>query len=270
LAVARWRQALVRVRRISVQPPFRGAEPFGPADAEWFFGRERLVAELTTVVRERQSAGRPLAVIGRPGAGTSSVLGAGLLPALAGRGLMMTPGDSPCRRLADLLCAAACVPADRVDMAIHRRPDNLAGLLDGTSPVVVVDRFEEISELDATTRSVFVRALTSLSSGGVPVVIATRADVRVSVPRRLVVDPILVGRMTDVELVSSVESPARRARLTLERGLTDELLTGVSHLSEPLRTLSCRLLATWRCRRSSVLTLAAYRHARQVASSWTT
>ena len=60
--------------------PFKGLASFEVADAPYFFGRERLVAELVA-----RLVGAPLlGVVGPSGSGKSSVLRAGLLPALAG------------------------------------------------------------------------------------------------------------------------------------------------------------------------------------------
>lgn len=58
--------------------PYVGLAAYGPEDAEWFCGREQLVATLT----ERVTRQRSLTVVGASGAGKSSVLRAGLLPAV--------------------------------------------------------------------------------------------------------------------------------------------------------------------------------------------
>jgi len=58
--------------------PFKGLAPFEAADAEYFFGRERLVAEIIA-----RLVGTPLlGIVGASGSGKSSVLRAGVLPAL--------------------------------------------------------------------------------------------------------------------------------------------------------------------------------------------
>ena len=67
--------------------PYRGLLPFDEAHAEVFYGRERLTAELVG----KLAAGGLVIVTGASGAGKSSLLRAGLLPALA-RGLQL-PGS---------------------------------------------------------------------------------------------------------------------------------------------------------------------------------
>ena len=81
--------------------PFMGLAPFDAAHAEYFFGRERLVAELVA-----RLVGSPLlAVIGPSGSGKSSAVRAGLLPALADGAL---PGSERWRQV---LHAAGRAPA---------------------------------------------------------------------------------------------------------------------------------------------------------------
>ena len=63
--------------------PYRGLLPFRERDAGLFFGRERFVKELEQKVG-RRTATDVVAVIGRSGSGKSSVVYAGLFPALRG------------------------------------------------------------------------------------------------------------------------------------------------------------------------------------------
>ncbi|MEV4897178.1 hypothetical protein AB0K48_48330, partial [Nonomuraea sp. NPDC055795] len=74
--------------------PYLGLAAFRQQDAGRFHGRERLVERVRTMVSER----RFVAVLGASGSGKSSLLRAGLLPALAGRPtLVLTPGAHPLR-----------------------------------------------------------------------------------------------------------------------------------------------------------------------------
>src|SRR5690242_5457527 len=70
--------------------PFKGLAPFESDDAEFFFGRERLVDELLA----RLSDTSLLAVVGPSGSGKSSLLRAGLLPALESDALLVRPEDA--------------------------------------------------------------------------------------------------------------------------------------------------------------------------------
>jgi WD40 repeat protein/DNA-binding SARP family transcriptional activator len=70
------------------EPPFKGLQYFDESDADLFFGREqltaRLVARLNPAPRpeDRWGGGRFLAVVGASGSGKSSIVRAGLIPAL--------------------------------------------------------------------------------------------------------------------------------------------------------------------------------------------
>ena len=74
------------------EPPFRGLLYFDEADAPLFFGREALTARLVEAVCQR----RLLAVIGASGSGKSSVVRAGLVPALRRGGRVHPDGPSLC------------------------------------------------------------------------------------------------------------------------------------------------------------------------------
>ena len=103
---ARARRARRTRTTAPVRCPFKGLASFDVADAPYFFGRERLVAELVA-----RLVGAPLlGVVGPSGSGKSSVVRAGLLPALGGRRAarkrgrgrrsLIRPGEHPLRELA--------------------------------------------------------------------------------------------------------------------------------------------------------------------------
>src|SRR5262249_28398786 len=69
--------------------PFKGLAPFEPADSEFFFGRERLVDELVA----RLDDVALLALVGPSGSGKSSLLRAGLLPALGREWVIVRPSE---------------------------------------------------------------------------------------------------------------------------------------------------------------------------------
>jgi WD40 repeat protein len=70
--------------------PYPGLAPFEERDAAWFFGRDDLIVELVNALDERVYGNTPLVVAGVSGAGKSSVLRAGLIPALEAGGLTET------------------------------------------------------------------------------------------------------------------------------------------------------------------------------------
>ena len=84
--------------------PYRGLEPFREEDAAFFCGRDDAIRELAARVQEHAF----VAVVGPSGSGKSSLVFAGLMPALRRQGrtamwdvVMLRPGKSPLRALAE-------------------------------------------------------------------------------------------------------------------------------------------------------------------------
>ena len=113
--------------------PYRGLLPFGESDAEVFYGRERLAAELAVKLAARAAGGGLVVVTGASGSGKSSLLRAGLLPILA-RGqqvpgsdrwprIVMTPTKDPLTELAARLAAVGGPDALAVREGLAGHPD---------------------------------------------------------------------------------------------------------------------------------------------------
>ncbi|MFG2994474.1 helix-turn-helix domain-containing protein [Streptomyces sp. NPDC048257] len=172
--------------------PYRGLPAFTAREARWFFGRERATAELIERLFERIGDG-PLMLLAPSGAGKSSLLNAGLVPALRRGGFPMpgsaswpvlrfTPTAHPLEELLD--CAAKVLGGDPGVTAgeVRDRPDALLEAVrrlslrppadgpDRTSPpprpVLLVDQFEELFTLcsDEGERRAFVRVLCALAA----------------------------------------------------------------------------------------------------------
>jgi WD40 repeat protein len=224
---ARWR-AVADGQAPSERAPYRGMAGFRGEDADLFFGRERLVAELADRVRRFPVT----VVLGASGAGKTSLLAAGLAPALAElRPVIMTPGARP------------SVP-DR------------AGLL-------VVDQFEELYTLCAEEDRV--RFLDDvLSRADLRLVVSVRADYygrcaeHPALADALRVNQVLVGPMDADELRDAVTRPAAEVGLSVERALVATVLQEAKGRAGVLPLLSHAMLETWRRRRGTVLTLAGF------------
>jgi len=159
--------------------PYRGLLPFDQEHAGVFFGRQQLTAELIAKLAGRLAGPSMVVVSGASGAGKSSLLHAGLLPALtAGIELegasgwprvVMTPTGDPLTELATRLAAlghgdAAAVrhrlaaDPDRAHLVVGQAIMDGAGRGNGTRPpaavrpgrlLLVVDQFEEVFTLAA-------------------------------------------------------------------------------------------------------------------------
>ncbi|MGH3078898.1 MAG: protein kinase domain-containing protein [Gaiellaceae bacterium] len=245
--------------------PFKGLASFEPVDAEYFFGRERLVAEL---VARLVGAGF-LGIVGPSGSGKSSVLRAGLLPALAGgvlpgsegwRRLLMRPGEHPMEELRRILVSGANDPLSEA----------LAALPEGGRLLLAVDQLEELFTACRSDgeRGAFADMLARAAAdpeGRAIVVAALRADfygrlaAYAELAELLGGNQVLVGPMQASELRRAVELPASRVGLRVEPELTDALVDDVEGEPGALPLLSTALLELWQKRDDDALTLAAYR-----------
>jgi hypothetical protein len=246
--------------------PYKGLGRYEPDDAGFFYGRERLVAELVTHIVGAGLVG----VVGPSGSGKSSLVRAGLLPALADgmlpgsdswRQVLMRPGEHPLRVLAEvgdhhsLSGAGGDTPLLR-QLAGHERV------------LLVVDQFEEAFTIcrDAAERAAFLATLAEAARADnlVTVVVAVRADyyghcaADPDLASLLAANHLLVGPMSSGELRRAVELPARRAGLQLEPGLAEAMIGEVADEPGGLPLLSCALLESWQHRHGRTLTLAAY------------
>ena len=270
--------------------PYKGLGRYEPDDAGFFFGRERLVAELVTHLVGAGLVG----VVGPSGSGKSSLVRAGLLPALADgvlpgsdrwRQVLMRPGEHPLRELAEVGDHPGA-PADAGQSnasADGRTGDNpsLPGA-GGDLPLpramarqervlLVVDQFEEAFTIcrDEVERARFLATLAEAAQAdnSVTVVVAVRADyyghcaANPALASLLAANHVLVGPMDAGELRRAIELPARRAGLQLEPGLAGAMISEVAEEPGGLPLLSCALLESWQHRHGRTLTLTAYEQA---------
>ena len=272
-------------------PPYKGLQYFDEADAEHFLGREKLTATLAGRLRET----RFLAVIGASGSGKSSVVRAGLIPALrAGKQLadgslppsgshqwlirIMTPTEFPLDALAaavlpDANPEAVTALRDRMVDAPSALADFAAGPEGAGQPrlMLVVDQFEEVFSLvrHEETRRAFMDNLVAAATTGdrVMVVIVLRADfydrcAQYEGLRQLVSrHQEYIGAMNRSELSHVIVIPAARAGWKLQTGLAELMLDDVGDEPGALPLLSHALLETWKRRRGRTMTLSGYKEA---------
>ncbi|MEQ0558637.1 hypothetical protein ABJI51_06120 [Amycolatopsis sp. NEAU-NG30] len=252
-------------------PPYVGLAAFGPGDAKRFFGRERLVEKLAG----RLTRHRFLAVLGASGSGKSSLLRAGLLPALPGRAVLLTPGARPLQECAVKLAGGLGVAPGALlsDLLAHPRNLGLAArlLLEGQEGdlVLVVDQFEEVFTLcqDEQERARFLDALVTATTepgSRTRVVLGIRTDFYTHCARHpglaeaMQDAQVLVGPMTTEELRQAISRPAVDAGYRVETALVSRLVADATGQPGVLPLLSHALLETWRRRRGTTLTLAGY------------
>jgi len=265
----RWQALAATTKTPELDPgtaPYLGLSAYGADDADRFFGREDLVADL----ERRVARQRFVAVFGASGSGKSSVLRAGLVPRLTSPVVLFTPGPHPLEECAVHLARHLRLAAPSVYDEILRSPDALVLLARQADEefVLVVDQFEEIFTLcqDPEERERFLAALLAATTV-CRVVIGVRADfyARCGSHAELVAamqDAIVtVGPMTADELRRAITQPARAAQCTVEGTLLATLMTEAHGQVGMLPLLSHAMLETWRRRQGNALTLTAFQNA---------
>ncbi|MFD9073008.1 nSTAND1 domain-containing NTPase [Streptomyces lasiicapitis] len=215
----------------SSQPPYPGLEAFTEDDAGVFFGRDREIAELVArlhPVSAVAAARRCVAVIGPSGSGKSSLVRAGLLPALAarrGRWVVVppfSPGADPVAGLASGLAEVGRLRGSRTVRGGRTAP-----------ALLVVDQLEELLTLAGEReREAFLgRVAEALEADPHLWVVATlRSDFLTEFLETghavLVQQPVLIGALGRAELFDVIEKPGERAGLAfppaLVAGMVDD------------------------------------------------
>lgn len=227
-------------REVSPVCPYRGLLPYGAENADSFFGRDVDVAACLRRLRDS----RVLAVVGPSGVGKTSLVRAGVVASLVRGGaavLVTTPGAHPL--------------------------DSLIGLKPHGRQALVVDQAEEAVTLcaDLGERERFFTALAGHVRAGGGLVLSLRADhlgdlaPYPDIARVLEEGLYLLGPMSEPDLRTAIEGPARRAGLRLEPGLVDLLVREVEGEPAALPLLSHVLRETWEQREGPTLTVDGYR-----------
>jgi WD40 repeat protein/transcriptional regulator with XRE-family HTH domain len=272
--------------------PYKGLYYFEESDAEIFFGRDELTQTLVDHINDAvKTDQRFLAVVGASGSGKSSVIRAGVIPALrwqqASSGwpvFVMTPTAHPLEMLASSLQGVtnqAYSSKKWIDHLIYQPKTlskTLTDIAEETSTshaLLVVDQFEELFTLcrsEAEQASFVDNLLTAAfkQDGKAIIMIVLRADFYAHCARFNMLRNALakhqeyIGSMTAQELRCAIEKPAQLGHWELEPGLVDLLLHDVGadsdEVPEPgaLPLLSHALLTTWNRRRGRKLTISGY------------
>ena len=261
------------------ESPYKGLQAFGEADAADFYGRAALVDELVQAVGDR----RLVAVVGPSGIGKSSIVKAGLVPALRGGALSgstpwlvtdMFPGSYPFEELAAALLRVAVEQPEDVVEELARDELGIRRVVKQILPprsdvLLVVDQFEELFTLtaDEETRRRFLAGLTALADdprSGARVLVTLRADF-LDHPLRypefgqlLRAGMVAVAAPSEDELAETIERPARRVGVRFEPGLVSQIVADVRDQPGALPLLQYALTELFAARSSDTLTLEGY------------
>jgi hypothetical protein len=258
-----------------VEIPFLGLRYFDEDQADLFFGRDDQIYELLEKLRES----RFVTVIGGSGTGKSSLVRAGLFPALRSgllRGMSShwhitkcTPGERPIRALANSI--EEVFQASGVELTLRRGPLGLieaaaqCGLARYENLLVFIDQFEEIfryervassraaarEEAAAFVRLVLEGALAETAS--IYVVLTMRSDYLGSasdfrdLPERINRGLYLIPRMTRDQIEEAIRGPIALAKARISASLAQRLLNDLGDSTDLLPVLQHAMLRTWLC-----------------------
>ena len=271
-------------------PPYKGLQSFIEADAEWFYGREKLIARIIQRLQDSPF----LAVIGASGSGKSSVVRAGVIPVLSGKKqlsevpflphnaqqwpvFVMTPTNHPIDSL------AACFSRESTSLPdisllssdLHKDPSGFdlvvrreANRHNSERLLLVIDQFEELFTLcqDDLERRAFINAVIEHQNRAkvALVIIVLRADfyancaLYASLRQAISICQEYIGPMNKDELRCAIEEPARKGNWRFEPGLVDLFIKDVGDEPGALPLLSHALLETWYRRSGRTMTLESY------------
>ena len=265
--------------------PYKGLRAFQECDAPDFFGRETLTTRLLDRLQEDGPFARFLAVVGPSGSGKSSVVRAGLIPALRGGALpgaeawciiSLLPGTHPFDELDIALARVAGTPDVHLLDELKRDPRGLLRAVrrvlpeDSPELLLIIDQFEEVFTLTGDPAEAkflldsLVAAVTEPRSP-LRVLITLRADFY---DRPLMYPDFsemvrqrteAVVPLTTTELAQAISGPAVRVGVGLEAGLAATIVGEVTEQPGALPMLQYALTELFDQRTDHTLTLDIYR-----------
>lgn len=260
--------------------PYVGLRPFTDDENLLFFGRD----EQTLGLLQRLHSNRFVAVVGSSGSGKSSLIRAGLIPALKGGFLVenssqwlvaiMKPGQNPMYNLAETIIHQIDpkIETEEIQALVKRiKKEGVSAILDIIEPLrktknanffLLVDQFEELfrfsmKQTDASYKTEaidFVNIILKLSEQtSIPfyVVLTMRSDFIgdcsqfFGLPEALNKSQYLVPRLNRLELKKVIEGPAKLYGGKFNTALTSRLINDLGKVKDELPLVQHALMRMW-------------------------
>lgn len=264
--------------------PYKGLHAFQMTDSRDFFGRNDMVDTLIDQMEDGDPFYRFLAVVGPSGSGKSSLVKAGLIPALWKGQITgsekwfvidMIPGSHPLDKLEVALMRVAAQLASNLGEHLQRDERGLlrvADLIlpnDNTELVIVVDQFEEVFTLveDEETRQHFLdllRVAVCDVRSRIRVVVTLRADYYDRPLHYPEFGELVRSRMETILPLSAkgleraVRGPAERVGVLFEQGLVEQIVSSMNYQAGALPLLQYALTELFDHRKGRLITNEAY------------
>ena len=269
-------------------PPYQGLLSFDKNDWDRFFGRDVLTAQIVSRLHDTNF----LTVVGPSGSGKSSVVRAGVVPAVLGwkelvndveplpanwKDIIITPTSHPLAKIAETLFPDNATAQDELQKQMQESDGALANALnkiaasDDHHRLIVVDQFEELFTLcdEDDIREAFAANLLYIAQNRQPqlkIILALRADFyhRCLENEKLAQlmppeNQINVRQMEAEELAEAILRPAANGDWKLQIGLVDLMIDDAGEEPGALPLLSHALLETWNNRGWDTMTLHGYK-----------
>lgn len=269
---------------VEMRNPYKGLRAFEEADAADFFGRATLVQQLLERLKENGRYSNFLAVVGPSGSGKSSVVKAGLLPALRKGSIPgaeqwymahILPGAHPLEEIELALVRLATTPGLSLLTQLQENPRGLLRVVRKLFPekstlLLVIDQFEEVFTLSqsAEESAFFLDSLYAAITdphSPVKLVVTLRADfydrplLHPAFSKLMNARTQVVTPLSPEELEEAICSPASRVGVMLEPGLAADMVAEVSAQPGALPLLQYALTELFEARRDQSLNHEAYR-----------
>lgn len=273
-----------RIQHSGVRNPYKSLNPFTEADANDFFGRKaQIKALMERIEGMRTLTPRFLALVGASGSGKSSLMRAGLIPALhqervhTNNNWYITrtqPGADPIGNLAEALNQVAIYLVDGLTESLKVDENGISKAAQKLLPsdatlYICIDQFEELftNTVDEAVRRQYLHMLYEAANNpDVPthIIITLRADFYdrpLSYPQfaeMLRSGTEIVLPLNAIQIAQAIEQPAKQVGLILAPNLSTRIAADFNMQDNALPLLQFMLSALFDQREDILLTNEAY------------